>query len=103
MAGPVQYGVCSTCGYLIFPVTVLQPCGHEGTPELRELDAEGVVYSWSRSWTGRETSVLIAMADFLDGGLRITAPVIGTESVAIGELLRAKSAGEGRFELRPTS
>ena len=103
MAGPVQYGVCSTCGYLIFPVTVLQPCGHEGTPELRELDAEGVVYSWSRSWTGKETSVLIAMTDFLDGGLRITAPVNGADEVAIGDRLRVTSGDEGRFHLLPVS
>ena len=95
----VKYGVCPTCGYLMFPVTALQPCGHVGPAELLDLEAAGVVYSWSRSWTGRDASVLIAMVDFLDGGLRITAPVIGVDEVSIGDRLHAVAGEEGRFHL----
>lgn len=84
-----EYGSCPTCGYVMLPVLEYLPCGHDGPPALAPLDTLGTVYSWTRSWTGPDRSTVIAMADFLDGALRIGAPMVGSDEVAIGDLVTA--------------
>lgn len=98
----IEYGACTTCGYLSFPILALSPCGHEGEQARRPFEGDGEVYSWSRSWTGREESVLIAMADFLDGSIRVTAPMVDAEDISIGDRVDVVARGsDGAFGLRP--
>jgi hypothetical protein len=84
-----DYGLCPACGFLMYPVLEYLPCGHEGPPTLAPLEAAGIVYSWTRSWTGIDRATVIAMADFLDGALRISAPMFGSGEIAIGDLVTA--------------
>lgn len=83
----VDYGECPVCGALTLPVLTMPPCGHTEAPIVRRLTEPGIVYSWTR--TGGAEPTLLAMVDFLDGALRAAAPVGGTDSVAIGDLLVA--------------
>lgn len=82
-------GTCPTCGMRMYPVLALPPCGHEAEPIVAPLDAAGVVYSWTRVWPTVETSRVMVMADFFDGGLRITGPLVGADSVQIGDTVHA--------------
>jgi uncharacterized OB-fold protein len=83
-----DYGTCPTCGSLMLPVLALPPCGHDAPTTVTPLEGTGQVYSWTRAWSG-EDSTLMAMADFFDGRLRVTAPVVGTEAIAIGDRVEA--------------
>jgi uncharacterized OB-fold protein len=73
----------------MFPILGLPPCGHEAPPSIAPLDTPGVVYSWTRVWATPETSRIMVMADFLDGDIRITAPLVGADTVAIGDRVHA--------------
>jgi len=95
-----RYARCVVCGTAYFPVHVLAPCGHSEEPTLHAFDEAGVVYSWTRSH-GADGAVPIAMADFLDGELRVTAPVVGADEVAIGDLLVVRLAEQPPFVLAP--
>ncbi|HEY4153236.1 MAG TPA: hypothetical protein VGM38_07930, partial [Pseudolysinimonas sp.] len=75
----------------------LSPCGHDAEPDLVAFDGPGEVYSWTR--THGEAGTVIAMTDFLGGELRVTAPVIGSDAVAIGDRLDVLSAPDGAFVL----
>ncbi|HSJ29001.1 MAG TPA: hypothetical protein VLB67_12400 [Acidimicrobiia bacterium] len=86
-----DYGRCPRCGYLTFPVLELSPCGHDDPPVRASLDATGTVYSWTRVWETPESGSLMAMADFFDGALRITAPVRDAGEIAIGDEVLAVS------------
>jgi uncharacterized OB-fold protein len=97
-----QYARCTICNEAYFPVHALTPCGHDATPSLHTFEAPGTVYSWTRSH-GADGAVLIAMTDFLDGELRITAPVTGVDSVDIGDELVVLSSDEVPFILAPAS
>lgn len=82
-------GTCPICGMRMVPVLELPPCGHDAQPSISSLDGPGVVYSWTRLWSSAETSQLMVMADFFDGDLRITAPLVGADAVAIGDQVHA--------------
>jgi uncharacterized OB-fold protein len=84
----------------MLPVLDRSPCGHGDRPDIEELVASGTVYSWTVFRLG-ETPTTIAMADFLDGGLRVTAPVVSATEVAIGDEV-VVVPGEGTpYALRP--
>jgi uncharacterized OB-fold protein len=97
-----EYGECPVCGYRMVPVLDLSPCGHDAETIVRALDAEGTIYSWTRLWTSAESSTLVAMADFLDGTLRIAAPVGATDSIEIGDRVVARRGDNTPLELTPT-
>ena len=85
----MEYGICPTCGYEMFPVLPQLPCGHEVAPMLEALDEPGIVYSWTRVWLDDGTSRVIAMVDFREGRVRVTAPVLD-DDVEIGSSLRIR-------------
>lgn len=80
----VRFGCCPDCGYLMLPVTRLSPCGHDDAPQLEPLTAPGIVYSWTQVWTG-DQKVTMVMVDFLGGKLRVNGPLVGGNTVQIGE------------------
>lgn len=94
-----DYGTCPVCGYMMMPILELMPCGHDAVPQRAPLDSVGQVYSWTRSWHGEGLSTLIAMADFFEGRLRITAPVVNAESVEVGDTIAARASDEGPYVL----
>jgi uncharacterized OB-fold protein len=94
---PAQYARCPVCGEASFPQHLLSPCGHDAPPELVAFDAPGEVYSWTR--THGDDGAVLAMADFLEGELRVTAPVVGGEDVAIGDRVVVVSHADGSFAL----
>lgn len=96
-----KVGTCPTCGTRMFPILSLPPCGHDSTPSIAPLDTTGVVYSWTRVWMSPDTSRLMVMADFLDGDLRITAPLVGTDTIVIGGSVRAVVGTETPVALVP--
>ena len=71
----------------MLPVLELPPCGHDGPTAVMPLESIGIVYSWTVTHTSGSPE-LMAMADFLDGMLRITAPVSGADTIAIGDSVR---------------
>jgi uncharacterized OB-fold protein len=83
----LSYSRCPECGDATFPAQTLSPCGHLNTAEEVPFTDEGVVYSWTRTHESDE-HVLLAMADFLGGALRVTAPVLAATSIAIGDRVR---------------
>ncbi|MGH8913650.1 MAG: hypothetical protein ACRDZM_03945 [Acidimicrobiia bacterium] len=83
----VEYGSCPVCGYVMLPVLEMSPCGHDAPPVLSPLDEAGVVYSWTRVWPD-DTGQTLAMADFLGGRLRVTAPLLDGGEVVIGDRVR---------------
>lgn len=97
---PARYARCPVCDQPTFPVHVLSPCGHEVPPVLVPFDDIGEVFSWTRTH-GSEGPTAIAMTDFLGGELRVTAPVLGTSEIAIGDRLRIRNASDGAFFLIP--
>lgn len=96
----VDYGECPVCGNLSLPVLAMAPCGHDEAPNVRRLTSPGVVYSWTR--TGGAEPTLLAMVDFLDGALRAAAPIAGTETVAIGDLVVAAPGSSTPLMFVPT-
>ena len=86
---PPTVGTCPVCGTRMFPILSFPPCGHDATPTIGPLDTPGIVYSWTRVWPSADSSRLMVMADFFDGDLRITAPLVGTDTIAIGDRVRA--------------
>lgn len=81
--GHVDYGECTECGFLMLPIPALSPCGHSAPVETRPLSDTGVVYTWTRARLGASDQLMV-MADFFDGRLRITAPLLESEQVSIG-------------------
>jgi uncharacterized OB-fold protein len=79
----MQYGTCGECGFVMFPVLELSPCGHDGVRDIAVLDESGVVYSWTDAGFG--TRIRIVMADFLGGQLRVTGPLLTDSDVKIGD------------------
>jgi uncharacterized OB-fold protein len=96
-----EYGECPECGKRTIPALELLPCGHEGEPIVRQLEAEGTIYAWTRSWTSPDTSTILAMVDFMDGTLRAAAPVIETDQVNTGDLVRARVGDETPLSFAP--
>lgn len=96
--GPATYARCPACNQLTFPVHELSPCGHDADPVLVPFDEVGTVFSWTRTHQGDDVTV-IAMTDFLDGDLRVTAPVVGVSRIAIGDELAVRSTDDGAFFL----
>jgi len=94
------YARCPVCNEATFPVHPLSPCGHDAEPVLTSLDEVGEVFSWTRTYQADGTTS-IAMADFLGGDLRVTAPVLGVEEVAIGDRLVVLASPDGAFFLAP--
>ena len=72
------------------PILDFLPCGHDVEPERAPLDSIGSVYSWTRSRLGQH-EVLIVMADFFEGALRVTAPLLDDTEPAIGKAVRLVS------------
>lgn len=98
----VDYGTCPVCGYVMLPILALSPCGHEKAPTVTPLDQPGVVYSWTRVWLGsEENGRILAMADFLNGQLRVTAPVVGVDQIAIGDSVEVTVGTDTPLALRP--
>jgi uncharacterized OB-fold protein len=95
---PAHYARCPVCREVSFPRHVLSPCGHDAEPELFALADAGEVYSWTRTHTAGVATV-IAMTDFLNGELRVSAPVIDRDEVAIGDRLVVLSSEDGSFVL----
>ena len=89
----VEYGTCPKCGYLTLPVLEMSPCGHDDAPILAELAEPGTVYSWTKVARSGGSQVL-AMADFFDGRLRVTAPVLDPGDIAIGDSVVAIAGSE---------
>jgi uncharacterized OB-fold protein len=97
---PTSFARCAVCGELTFPVHPLSPCGHDADPILEPLTEAGEVFSWTITHaSGGNTP--IAMADFLGGELRVTAPVLGVDEVAIGDRLVVLADADGGFFLVP--
>ncbi|HJR93542.1 MAG TPA: hypothetical protein VJ938_13940 [Acidimicrobiia bacterium] len=95
----VEYGTCPVCGTVMLPVLDLSPCGHDAPPVRAPLTESGTVYSWTRVWLGDEPNGrLIVMADFLDGALRVTAPLDGAE-IAIGDAVVLTAAEDVPYRL----
>jgi uncharacterized OB-fold protein len=94
-----DFATCTDCGKRMLPVLDLPPCGHDAPQEIAPLDTPGVVYAWTRAWSTLDQGTLMAMADFLDGSLRVTAPLVEAEEVAIGDEVVAVEAG-GAYALR---
>jgi uncharacterized OB-fold protein len=95
----VDYGTCPACGYVMLPVLPLSPCGHDDQPVLAPFTESGVVYSWTSVQSGIEESTTLAMADFLEGRLRITAPMIDSTEIAIGDRVRVTLGRDTPFGL----
>jgi hypothetical protein len=76
MRSNLAFGTYPTCGYEMFAMLPQSPCRHEVDPVLAPLDGFGTVYSWTRVSIGDETTEVIAMADFREGRVRVTAPVL---------------------------
>lgn len=95
----VAHGTCPECGSLMLPVLDLLPCGHDGPALVSPLTDVGTVYSWTRVWVGEQPR-LMAMVDFLDGALRVTAPLVGTTSVAIGDRVRLEVGDDTPYRHR---
>jgi hypothetical protein len=85
----------------MFPVLPLSPCGHDDPPTLQPLDVAGQVHSWTRMATQGEPDTLLAMVDFLDGQLRVIAPVVGVDEIRIGDRLWLTTSDIHPYELRP--
>ena len=83
----IDYGICPICGYVMLPVLPLLPCGHSEEPLLNPLNELGTVFSWTTVRLG-DAGQPVAMADFLDGQLRVTAPVLNAGTVAIGDKVK---------------
>lgn len=98
--GSLSYGRCPACGYVMFPLLTTSPCGHDREPDLVPLDEPGVVYSWTRVWKGEdEPGDVLAMADFLGGRLRVTAPMLDVEGTTIGARVRLVTGRDTDYAL----
>lgn len=84
----------------MLPVLPLSPCGHGEPAELVELTDRGVVYSWTIVAEPNGEDTVMVMADFLDGGLRLTSPLAGADRVAIGDHVVVEHGNETPFVLR---
>ena len=99
---PAVYARCPICDHATFPVHTLSPCGHDAEPILSPLEDAGEVFSWTRTHQANGVTP-IAMTDFLGGELRVTAPVLGVDEVAIGDRLVLLESTDGAFFLAPAS
>ena len=97
---PTFFARCPVCAQYTFPAHPLSPCGHEARPILEPLTEAGAVYSWTITHSSGVTTP-IAMTDFLGGKLRVTAPVLGVDDVAIGDRLVVLANADGAFFLVP--
>jgi uncharacterized OB-fold protein len=65
------------------------------------MTESGVVYSWTRVWVGKDSQgQVLAMADFLDGRLRVTAPVLEASEIEIGDRVEVTSGVDTPLALR---
>lgn len=96
-----EMGTCPECGYRMVPVLTPPPCGHDVDPVRAPLDATGTVYAWTRVWSGDGASTLMAMVDFFDGGLRVTAPVMGADDIAVDNRVEAVVGEDTPVAFRP--
>ena len=96
----VEYGTCPVCGYLMLPVLAQSPCGHEQAPLVAPMGEVGSVYSWTRVWLDADAGRLLAMADFLDGRLRVTAPLLDADAVSIDDRVRVVRGTSTPYALR---
>ena len=97
---PAVYARCPICNELSFPVHPLSPCGHEAEPILARFEDAGEVFSFTRTHQADGVTP-IAMTDFLGGELRVTAPVLDVDDVAIGDRLIVLESDDGAFFLAP--
>lgn len=95
----VQFGRCPECGHLMLPVLDRSPCGHAATPQIEDLTEHGTVYSWTVFRLGAAPRP-IAMADFFGGALRVTAPLLGSDSVEIGDEVVVEDGESTPYALR---
>ena len=102
MSTPAVYARCPICNEATFPVHQLSPCGHDADPVIAPLDESGEVFSWTRTHQADGVTT-IAMADFLGGELRVTAPVHDVDEIAIGDSLAVRSDADGGFFLVPAA
>jgi uncharacterized OB-fold protein len=98
----VEYGRCTECGYLMFPIPPLSPCGHDAPVDKNPLIENGLVYSWTRTRLG-ESDRLLVMVDFLEGRLRVSAPLLGADHVEIGDAVRIESAVDTPYAFVPVN
>jgi uncharacterized OB-fold protein len=94
------YARCPVCNEATFPVHTMSPCGHSIEPLLLPLEEAGEVFSWTRTHQADGVTT-IAMTDFLGGELRVTAPVLGVDEIAIGDRLVVLTSADGGFVLAP--
>ena len=100
VSGTPQFGTCPRCGYLKYPVLPVSPCGHSDAVVVAPLEESGVVYSWTRvSIDPKSEGTLIAMVDFLGGGIRVTAPLVGATEVAIGSKASLREVADSSYYL----
>ena len=97
----VPYGTCPRCGYVMLPVLPQLPCGHDEEPVLAPLGTDGTVYSWTRVRLGDGAERVMAMVDFLEGRLRVTAPVLDQATVAIGDRMHLTTGNDTPYVLHP--
>lgn len=94
-----EYARCVECGVPYFPVHALTPCGHDAEISRAEFDEVGEVYSWTRTH-GPDGPVLLAMADFSGGELRVAAPMVGVDHVSIADRVVVVSTKKFDFALK---
>jgi uncharacterized OB-fold protein len=83
----MEYGTCPVCGQVSLPILEMLPCGHDVEPIRALLDSPGIIYSWTRSRIG-PVVVLMVMADFFGGTLRVTAPLEAEETPQFGRMVK---------------
>ena len=101
MTDELSYIRCPACGHAAFPEHALPTCGHAGPGTSYSFTEEGQVYAWTRVH-GAGGTTLLAMADFLDGEVRVTAPLVGTAEVSVGDRVRVRRGAELPYELVPS-
>lgn len=85
----------------MLPVLPLSSCGHSDEVEILPLTESGEVYSWTRAHVGTPPGgTLMAMADFFDGALRVTAPVLDAEEIDIGDRVVVVPGEDTPYALR---
>ncbi len=93
----LEYGECSVCGSLEFPVLQRPTCGHDKPMLHRAFSQPGTIYSWTRVGERGSTKTLV-MVDFFGGKLRVTAgyePVGDPEIGSDVTLVRRGSEADG--------
>ena len=87
----------------MLPVLQQSPCGHPEEPVGEPLNEAGVIYSWTKYHLGEDGPTLLAMADFLDGRVRVTAPVLDVAGIEIGDRVEVVVGRSTPYALRLVS